>query len=488
MSVPMLIVIVYIFLLYTISWYSTKLTGKGGAIGFFLANRGFPTIVVAVMIAGQAIGGASTVGVAQNSYTQGLSAGMYNAAWAAGAILLGIIAADRYRNMNISTIPDLFERFYSRGGRLVGVLGQLIILLTIVALQYVAGGAVLTSLLPQYFTFNSGMIITAVVFVGICIIGGYWAAGLSNLINVIVIYIGLVLGGVMVVVSAGGFEGMSQILTEPHWFTWTGEVDGVIGGVGLVGVVSWFMVMITQAFGAQGPAQITFAAKDGPTARKGFVIGGLLILPIGFVSALIGMAAAAKYPGLENSAMALPTILLDQHPVVSGLTLAGLWAADVSTAVGLLLGASTMLMLNVIKPILNPNWSHQQEMKYSRLLVLLVAIVTFLMALQVRSILGTIMIGLSLTTAYTIILMATLFFPGLCRKSSAFWTLLVGIIFILIESVNPSLKTKFGIPHIIYVEWVACLATFFLVAVLDKNKCKIPPNYAKDYIDEEENT
>ncbi|MDR1486689.1 MAG: sodium:solute symporter family protein, partial [Deltaproteobacteria bacterium] len=402
MSVPLLIVIIYIVVLYAVSWYSTKLTGKGGAIGFFLANRGFPAIVVAVMIAGQAIGGASTVGVAQNSYTQGLSAGMYNAAWAIGAIILGLLCADRYRNLQIATIPDLFERFYSSSGRLLGVIGQLIILLTIVALQYVAGGAVLTALMPQYFNFNSGMIITAIVFVGICLIGGYWAAGLSNLINVIVIYIGLVIGAVMVVNSAGGLSTMQENLVDPHWFSW-------VDGVGMVGVVSWFAVMITQAFGAQGPAQVTFAAKDGKTARNGFLIGGLLILPVGFVSALFGMAAATKYPGLENSAMALPTILMEQPSIISGLTLAGLWAADVSTAVGLLLGAATMLMVNVIKPMMKPNWTHSQELKYSRLLVLLVAIVTFIMALQVRSILGTIMIGLSLTTAYTIILLATLF-------------------------------------------------------------------------------
>ncbi len=471
-NTPLLIVILYIIVLYGISWYSTKLTGKG-VTGFFLANRGLPTIIIAVMISGMAIGGASTVGVSESSYTRGLAAGMYNAAWAAGALAVGVIGARRFRNMNIATIPELFGRFYSNGGRFIGVLGQLVIMSTILALQYVASGAVLTALLPEYFTFNTGMIVTAVVFVGICLIGGYWAAGLSNFINVIVIYLGLCIGCVAVVSSLGGLGAMSEALPEPHWFSF-------VEGIGLVTVIGWFIVMITQAIGVQASIQISFAAKDGNTARKGFILGACLILPIGFIAALIGMGAAVKYPGLERAAMALPKIMMDQNPIVSGITLAGLWAADVSTAVGLLLGTSTMLMQDIVKPWLKPHWTPDQELFRSRLMVLLVALCTFIMALQVRSILGTIMIGLSLTTAYTLILMATLFFPSFCRRSSAFWCLIVGLGSILIWQLFPSVRV---LPHVIYAAWPAVLITFFVVAAVDKNKSPIPENWARDHIE-----
>ncbi|MDR1045770.1 MAG: sodium:solute symporter family protein [Candidatus Adiutrix sp.] len=474
-NIPLLIVIIYIIMLYAISWYSTKLS-KGGAIGFLLANRGLPAIIIAVMIAGLAIGGASTVGVSESSYTKGLSAGMYNAAWAAGAIVVGIVAAKRLRNMNLSTIPELFGKFYTPSARYLGVIGQLVIMLTILALQYVAGGAVLTALLPEYFNFTSGMSVTAVVFVGICLIGGYWAAGLSNFINVIVIYLGLVIGCVSVVSSAGGLGALSAALPEAHWFSF-------VEGIGFPVVAGWFVVMITQTFGVQAAVQTSFAAKDSKSARNGFIIGGLIILPVGFIAALIGMGAAVKYPGLERAALALPTIMMDQNPVVSGLTLAGLWAADVSTAVGLLLGCATMIMQDVIAPLRRgrKTWDNKKEMFMSRVMVLIVAAVTFLMALQVRSILGTIMIGLSLTTAYTMILLASLFFPQWCRRSSAIWCLIVGLGVILIWQFVPSLR--FG-PQVIYIAWPAVLITFFLVAVLDKNKSPIPENWARDRIEE----
>ena len=52
----------------------------------------------------------------------------------------------------------------------------------ITSLQYMAGGAILSSLLPNIFTFKTGMIMSAVVFIGITLIGGLWSSGLEALI------------------------------------------------------------------------------------------------------------------------------------------------------------------------------------------------------------------------------------------------------------------------------------------------------------------
>jgi SSS family solute:Na+ symporter len=177
--IPLFIVLFYIFLLFLITW-STRRLSRGGMISYLLAGRGLPYWVVAPLLTGLAIGGASTIGVAERAYNAGLAAGWYNAAWAAGAILVGFIAARRYRQMEVTTIPELFERYYSTAGRVIGVIGQLLLQIVITSLQYVAGGAILSSLLPDVFSFQSGMLVTAIVFVGITLIGGFWAAGLTR--------------------------------------------------------------------------------------------------------------------------------------------------------------------------------------------------------------------------------------------------------------------------------------------------------------------
>ena len=479
---PVSIVTVYMLLLYVIAWYATKLSRAGGGKGFFLAGRGFSSWIIAVMLCGLAVGGASTVGVAQSAYTSGLSAGMYNAAWAAGAIVCGLLAARRLRNMMVYTLPEFLERFYGRSARVIGVIGQLIVVLTIVSLQYVAGGAILTALLPDVFSFNEGMLVTAVAFVGICIIGGYWAAGLSNLVNVIVIYIGLVLGAWAVVDTAGGLEAIRLALPETKWFS-------LVEGMGWAPIIIWFTVMITHVIGGQGPVQVAFAAKDGQAARWGFILGGLMILPAGFISAIFGITAAMQAPGLANSAMALPTVVLQQSQFVGGIVLAGLWAADVSTAVGLLLGAATMISRDIIVPLQTTRLDKKKEMFLSRFLVLLVAVITLLMAMHVRSVLGTIMIGLSLTAPFTVILLGSFFCPRLCRKSTAFWCLAAGVLIILLwqfgtGQLMDDMRKMFK--HVIYPECIASVVIFLLASVLDKRKCAIPDDYAREQVQTED--
>lgn len=243
--IPFAIVCLYIVILYAISWYSTKLTKGGGEKGYLLAGRGLPASIVAVMLTGLAVGGASTVGVAENAYKAGISAGWYNGAWACGGILAGIVVASRYRALTISTIPELFEKYYSKSGRFVGALGQLVIGMVITSLQYIAGGAVLTALLPQVFTQVSGMAVTALVFVGITLIGGMWAAGLTNIINVIMIYVGVIAGAIMSVRNIGGIQALKLAL--PAGGTWFDPISGV--GFAVIG--AWFGVMISQCFSLQ---------------------------------------------------------------------------------------------------------------------------------------------------------------------------------------------------------------------------------------------
>ena len=146
--VPLLVVVFYLAALFVVTWWARRLNarGGGGAVGYLLAGRGLPTIVVASMLAGLAVGGASTIGVAERAYGSGLGAGWYNAAWAAGAVVMGLFAARRYRRWEITTLPELFERHYGVSGRVLGVLGQLVIQVVITSLQYVAGGAILSSL------------------------------------------------------------------------------------------------------------------------------------------------------------------------------------------------------------------------------------------------------------------------------------------------------------------------------------------------------
>jgi SSS family solute:Na+ symporter len=438
--------------------------------GFLLAGRGMPMGVTAVMLAGLAVGGVSTVGVAQRAYTFGIGAGWYNAAWAAGAIVMGLLAAARYRKIEVATLPELFERHYGIGGRILGVFGQLVIQIVITSLQYVAGGAILTQLLPDHIeTLQEGMIISAVVFIGITLIGGLWAAGLTNIINVLLIYLGVSLGAYLCFGTAldkvGGMDQLADHLAQltppnPGFGLWA---------LGIPLILAWFLTMIPTALGTQAVVQISFASKSPASARNGFLLGGLLILPVGFISAMIGIAAVVCHPGLEKTATALPLMVMDLNPFLAGIILAGLWAADVSTACGLLLGSATLVVGDVIKRFFTGDLDQRKEFLLSRFTVLLISVITFVLALYMTSILKALTHGLTLNAAYAVITLMTLFCPGLCRKGSAVWALGVSMVVLASWYVLPAGWTD-RLVHPIYIVLPATVLAFFAVSLADRRR------------------
>ncbi|MBU8933485.1 MAG: sodium:solute symporter family protein [candidate division Zixibacteria bacterium] len=462
--IPLSIVCVYIVLLYLITWWTRRLSA-GGMVAYLLAGRSLPFWVIAPLLTGLAIGGASTIGVAERAYTSGISAGWYNAAWAAGALLVGLVAARRYRRLEVSTLPELFERHYSVSGRVIGVIGQLVLQLVITSLQYVAGAAILSSLLPDVFSFQAGMLVTAIAFVGITLIGGFWAAGLTNIINVILIYVGVCLGAFMAVEKVGGLGELVARLPAQH--------PGFdLSGLGWGLVIAWLVVMCTTVFSVQSIAQISFAAKDSGAARKGFILGGLIILPVGFISAIIGVAAAVLHPGIVPTE-ALPRMVLSLSPVVAGIILAGLWAADISTASALLVGSATLVVGDLIKRFVTPDMTERREKMISRLTILVLSVLTYLLAVTVSGILKTLLIGLTLTTAYTLVTLMTIFFPGLCRRGHATWTLVMAMIALVVWLTVPQISALFagwGLPHPIFFCWIVCLLTFAFVLLFDKRR------------------
>jgi SSS family solute:Na+ symporter len=202
----------------------------------------------------------------------------------------------------------------------------------------------------------------------------------------------------------------------------------------------------------------------------------LVILPVGFISALIGMAATVLHPGIIPTE-ALPKTVLSLSPIVAGIVLAGLWAADVSTASALLVGSATLVVGDLIKRFWIPDLSEKGERAVSRIAVLILSVLTYLLAVSVRGILQTLLIGLTLTTAYTLITLATLFWPKICRRSHATWTLLAAMVALaawLVFPAVPAFFSRLSLPHPIYFCWMVSLITFILVAVFDKNRIQAP--------------
>lgn len=462
MSVSFAILILYILALFAISWYAKK-RSEGNSENFALAGRKLSAPLIGVSIIGLAVGGASTIGVSEHAFKVGLAAGWYTAAWGIGAIIMGMFLARKYREANITTISELIERHHDSKAVILGVICQIIIQLVIISLQYIAGGSIISAIMPE-IPFKVGVMISAVTFIGITFIGGMWSASLSNILNIVLIYGGIAVATVIQYTKVGGLSGLGATLpANVPWFD-------PIAGVGIVGITSWIVVLVTVNLSLQAILQISLGAKDADTARKGFVWGGIIMIPVGFMAALLGICAKASYPG-AHAALALPQAIVSLQPILAGITLAALWAADVSTACNLLLSAGTLFSKDIYKRYINPTCSESKQLYMMRLCVIIAGILTVGMAMMVSGILKTIMMGLSLTAAFSVIVIVALFFPKYACKAAGFNTMLVGLVVLVAWQLVPAIRV---LPHVIYLEWIACSLTYVLTAILVPEKKEIP--------------
>lgn len=459
MSISLAILILYIVALFAISWYAKK-RSEGSNENFALAGRKLTAPLICVTIIGLAVGGASTIGVSEHAFKVGLSAGWYTIAWALGAIVMGLFMAKKYREQNITTISELIERYHGKNAVILGVFCQIVIQLVIISLQYIAGGSILHAIMPDVFDFKTGMIISAITFIGITFIGGMWSASLSNVLNIILIYAGILVATVVQFNKIGSMENLSASL--PANVPWFDFVDGV--GIGTV--TSWVITLITVNLSLQSILQISLGAKDAATAKKGFIWGGILMIPVGVLAAFLGICAKAMYPDAQ-AALALPQVIVSLQPALAGITLAALWAADVSTACNLLLSAGTLFSSDIYKRFINPDCTESRQLLMTRLCVMISGIMTLGLAMSVSSILGTIMIGLSLTAAFSVIVIIALFFPRRTSKAAGFWTLLAGLVTLILWQVTPEIRI---FNNVIYMEWLVCLVTYGVVAAVCPEK------------------
>lgn len=459
MSVSLAVLILYIIALFAISWYAKK-RSEGSNENYALAGRRLSAPLIGVTIIGLAVGGASTIGVSEHAFRVGLSAGWYTIAWAIGAIVMGLFMAKKYREQNITTISELIERHHGKNAVILGVFCQIVIQLVIISLQYIAGGSILHAIMPDIFDFKTGMLISAITFIGITFIGGMWSASLSNVLNIVLIYAGILIATVVQFQKIGSMDGLAASLpANVPWFSF-------IDGVGAATITSWVVTLITVNLSLQSILQISLGAKDAATAKKGFVWGGIIMIPVGVLAAFLGICAKAMYPDAQ-AALALPQVIVGLQPLLAGVTLAALWAADVSTACNLLLSAGTLFSSDIYKRFINPECSESRQLLMTRLCVMISGIMTLGLAMSVSSILGTIMIGLSLTAAFSVIVIISLFFPRYTSKAAGFWTLLAGFVMLVLWQLVPQVRI---FHNVIYMEWLVCLVTYAIAAVLSPAK------------------
>jgi SSS family solute:Na+ symporter len=433
----------YIVLLWATGAFVTRKSRSSEA--YLVASRSLSVPFISVLIAGTWIGGVSIVGMAQGAFIHGISALWFQVGiWIAmcvTALLLNKIMGGTKTYSILDVVGSIYD---NKTVKLAGIL-QLIFSIWVVTMQIVGGGAILSVIMKGQVSFQSGMILTAIVFTLYNAMGGFVATAYTNLIHIAAIVFGIFVGGLYVIFHT---DSLAVMVHRTHYFT-------PFGDLGFFQAISWAYINFTLGVLAQPVINTASSAKSQSDGRKGILIGNFIAIPVVVMAALCGIAAKYVFPDIP-SLSALPALLAIVPPYIAVFFLISMWAPLMSSGSPFLMGATTLAVKGYIAPALDIN-DDKKLLLVSRVTTIIIGLISLLLAFFVKEILREVTwIAVFLSAIVYIV-----FIGWFAKKpdSSYAFTSLIGTVFIVFFSF------VFGFHKVIHPIWPVTVFIFLVTII-----------------------
>ncbi|MBN2687965.1 MAG: sodium:solute symporter family protein, partial [Deltaproteobacteria bacterium] len=267
--------------------------------------------------------------------------------------------------------------------------------LGIIAGQIIAAGKILSVLWPGHSELL--MILAASVFVTYTVLGGQYSILRTDLIQSGIIVAGLSLCLMISLPAAGGLTAVMDAL-PPSYFAF--PVSPSFGWMDLAG----FLLFVGSAY-LVGPDIYSriFCSRSPEVARRSVMFAGFTMIPLAFFIVMIGITARVILPGIPAES-ALPALIMKSIPAgLSGLIIAALLAAVMSSADTCLLTTSTILTADVIDPLRRSKMTERQLLLVSRIGVVIIGAISLLIAVTLKGIIASLLLGYTVYTSGLVI-------------------------------------------------------------------------------------
>jgi SSS family solute:Na+ symporter len=335
--VDLAIIIVYFLGMIAIGIRAYRKKAAATCNGYFVADRRGSTLFIVGSLCATIIGASVTLGMAGLGYVRGLTGAWWLLAGSIGLLILGLFFARTVRRFGLYTLPELVEKQYN--SKMTGLAASALIVvswLAVISAQIIAAGKILSVLLPS-LGLSPLMIIAASVFILYTVLGGQYSVIRTDLIQFGILLVGVIVCFVLVLNRVGGTGGLHASLPA-DFFSFPASIR-----FGYLDIIS--LLILVGATYVVGPDMYSrlFCARNEKVAKSSALSAALITIPVAFIIVLIGMGAKVLFPGI-GSEQAFPTVIKDILPIgATGLVIAALLAAVMSSADTCLLTTSTIL-------------------------------------------------------------------------------------------------------------------------------------------------
>jgi high affinity choline transporter 7 len=368
---------------------------RGGTpTDLIVAGRSMPLLLALLTMTATWVDGGYLLGTAEGAFKSSFALGVQGGlCFGCSLILGGLLFAGPMRRLGFTTLIDPFESRYGKHWAIV--------LFAPAMLAEVFWGAELLTALGSSFAALLGMklvlaiLLAALVVTAYTMAGGLWSVAYTDLVQLGLVALGLLVALPFVLNSVGGFSaGLANYTTHapqgagllPHQSTW-----------GWPATVSWWDVSMMLMLGGipwNCYFQRVLSCKSARQAQSMSILSGLLTMAFVAPPLLIGMAALS-YPWppelaarlREQPSETLPLLLRQATPAwVALLGLGAIVGAVTSSFSASILSAASMFSWNCCKRLMLPRLSMPQMKKVIRWSIVLFGAGALLMAVRVQSV------------------------------------------------------------------------------------------------------
>jgi Na+/proline symporter len=400
-------------------------------------------------------GAETVVGSAGIAYREGVSlASAEPFGYGLCLVLMGLIFAVPLWRRRLTTLADLYRQRYSpRVERLAAVI---LIPSSILwaAAQVRAFGYVLTTTATSIDA-EMAIAIAAGFTILYTMFGGLLVDAITDVIQGVMLVVGLVVVLVAVVAHGGGAAGTIETLGS------VGPIQLLppLGGSALAIAEEWAIPICGSVVATELVGRIV-ATRSPEVARRSSLLAGAMYLGVGLIPVVVGLLGQRILPGLAEPEQLVPAVARTLLPTVLYAVFAGgLISAILSTVDSTLLVSSGILSHNLVVPMLDVR-DERAKVRIARAGVVVFGCIAYALALHAEGVFALVEQASSFGSAGVLVTVCFGLFSRIGGPRTASATLAVGVVTYL-----GGLATGFSYPFLLSLG--AALAVYLIGAAAE---------------------
>lgn len=346
---------------------------------YAVAGRTYGSMIIFATLSASFIGGGFSMGNAEKVFLFGIA--NIVALWGFSlkeVLVAGFIAPrmDRYRDA--ISVGDIMEVHYGKTAKIFSGVFGFILCAGILGAQIGAIGYVTNLFLG--FERIWGIMLGCGIVITYATVGGMKAVVWTDIVQFIILAVGLPLTLYFGIQSAGGLDYVLNAVPPDH-------LSLPVEPAAIVALCSLFLTFVLGETLVPPYLQRLLIGRNATQIARGTLYSGLFSFPFFAVTGLIGIVALALNPEIDPN-LAMPYVIQQAlPPLFQGIVVAAVLAIIMSSADSFLNAAAICFSNDIVKPLRKEPMTQAKEVLMARAITLVVGVMAVAFALSIESVL-----------------------------------------------------------------------------------------------------